>query len=51
MEREIVNKSGAWFSYQGEKIGQGRENVKKYLKENPNLCNELEQLIRDYKED
>ena len=51
VEREIVNKSGAWFSYQGEKIGQGRENVKKYLKENPNLCNELEQLIRDYKED
>ena len=51
VEREIVNKSGAWFSYQGEKIGQGRENVKKYLKENPNLCNELEQLIRVYKED
>ena len=51
VERDIVNKSGAWFSYQGEKIGQGRENVKKYLKENPNLCNEIEELIRNYKED
>ena len=51
VERDIINKSGAWFSYQGEKIGQGRENVKKYLKENPNLCNEIEELIRNYKED
>ena len=51
VERDIVNKSGAWFSYQGEKIGQGRENVKKYLKDNPNLCNEIEELIRNYKED
>ncbi len=51
VERDIVNKSGAWFSYQGEKIGQGRENVKKYLAENPNLCNEIEQLIRNYNEE
>ena len=36
VEREIIDKSGAWFSYEGEKIGQGRENVKKYLAENPN---------------
>ena len=48
VEREIINKSGAWFSYQGEKIGQGRENVKKYLAENPNLCQEVEELIRNY---
>ena len=50
VEREIVNKSGAWFSYEGEKIGQGRENVKKYLAENPNLCQELEDKIRNYNE-
>ena len=42
VEREIIHKSGAWFSYEGEKIGQGRENVKKYLMENPNLCQEVE---------
>ena len=50
VERDIINKSGAWFSYNGEKIGQGRENVKKYLAENPNLCNEIEELIRKYNE-
>ena len=50
VEREIVNKSGAWFSYEGEKIGQGRENVKKYLAQNPNLCQELEDKIRNYNE-
>ena len=51
VERDIINKSGAWFSYQGEKIGQGRENVKKYLAENPNLCQEVEELIRNYNKD
>ncbi len=51
VERDIVNKSGAWFSYQGEKIGQGRENVKKYLSENPNLCQEIEEQIRNFDED
>ena len=51
VERDIVNKSGAWFSYQGEKIGQGRENVKKYLAENPNLCQEIESKIRNYNEE
>lgn len=48
VERDIINKSGAWFSYQGEKIGQGRENVKKYLSDNPNLCQEIEDQIRNY---
>lgn len=48
VERDIINKSGAWFSYQGEKIGQGRENVKKYLADNPNLCQEVEEQIRNY---
>jgi len=50
VEREIIHKSGAWFSYEGEKIGQGRENVKKYLQENPNLTNEIEEKIRNYNE-
>ena len=44
---DIVEKSGAWFSYNGDKIGQGRENVKKYLKENPKILAEIEQKIRD----
>ena len=50
VERDIVHKSGAWFSYEGEKIGQGRENVKRYLQENPNLTNEIEEKIRNYNE-
>ena len=43
----IIDKSGAWFSYNGAKIGQGRENVKRYLKENPKILAEIEQKIRD----
>ena len=42
----IIQKSGAWFSYNGDRIGQGRENTKKYIKENPELASELEQKIR-----
>lgn len=45
---DIVNKSGSWFSYGGEKIGQGKENAKKYIKENPNLAIEIEEKIREY---
>ena len=43
----IIEKSGAWFSYKGEKIGQGKENVKLLLKSNPELYNELETLVRE----
>ncbi len=42
----IVNKSGAWYAYNGEKIGQGRENAKIYLKENPAVCEEIESKVR-----
>lgn len=42
----IVEKSGAWFAYEGSKIGQGRENAKLYLRSNPNLCDEIEQKVR-----
>ena len=45
----IIEKSGAWFSYNGEKIGQGKENVKLLLKENKDLCKELEEKTREYK--
>ena len=44
---DIVDKSGAWFSYNGERLGQGRENVKQLLKENSALAQELEQKIRE----
>ena len=43
---DIINKSGAWFSYNGEKIGQGRENAKLYLEENPKVMQEVEEKIR-----
>lgn len=44
----LINKSGAWYAYNGEKIGQGRENAKNYLKENPLICEEVEQKVREY---
>ncbi|MBE5819889.1 MAG: recombinase RecA [Clostridiales bacterium] len=44
---EIIDKSGAWFSYNGDKIGQGRENAKKYLQDNPELMQEVEKKIRN----
>jgi recombination protein RecA len=48
VERDIINKSGAWFSYNGEKIGQGRENVKAFLKANPAFASDIEELVRNY---
>ena len=42
----IVEKSGAWYSYNGDRIGQGRENAKTFLQENPNIANEIEESIR-----
>lgn len=44
---DIINKSGSWFSYNDEKLGQGRENIKQYLRENPNLLEEIHQKIKD----
>ena len=43
---DIIEKSGSWFSYNGERIGQGRENVKKYLIDNPEIAKEVEEKIR-----
>ncbi len=44
---DIIEKAGSWFSYNGERIGQGRENVKKYLKENPDILEEVEEKVRE----
>ena len=44
---DIIEKSGSWFSYNGDRIGQGRENVKRYLKENPEVLEEVEKKVRD----
>ncbi len=44
---DIIEKSGSWFSYNGNRIGQGRENVKKYLKDNPEIMQEIDQKVRD----
>lgn len=45
---EIIKKAGAWFSYEGEKLGQGRQNVKNYLQENPEVLNEVEHKVREH---
>ena len=48
VEANIVEKTGAWYSYQGEKLGQGKENVKLLLKENVELKEEIERKVREY---
>ncbi|MDR1801498.1 MAG: recombinase RecA [Lachnospiraceae bacterium] len=45
---DLINKSGSWFAYGNDKIGQGRENAKQYLEEHPEFMDELERKIRDY---
>jgi recombination protein RecA len=46
-EQDIVQKSGAWFSYNSERLGQGRENAKQYLKDNPEVSDKIERQIRE----
>lgn len=46
VDKDIVNKSGSWYSYNNERIGQGRENAKKYLDEHPNIKSEIRQKVR-----
>ena len=43
----IIEKSGAWYAYGGEKIGQGRDNAREFLRENPDLAREIENKVRD----
>ena len=47
-EISVVNKSGAWYAYEGNKIGQGRENAKQYLKDNPEVCAVIEAKVREH---
>jgi recombination protein RecA len=44
---DIIDKSGSWFSYGAEKLGQGKENAKQYLKDHPELAKEIEQKIKE----
>ena len=46
VELDIVQKSGSWFSYEGDKLGQGRDAVKNILLDNPELCDQLENKIK-----
>jgi recombination protein RecA len=46
VERKIVEKSGTWFAFGGERLGQGRENVKQFLKDNPATCKSIEEKVR-----
>ena len=46
VEAKVVEKSGAWYAYQGEKIGQGRDNARTFLRENPELAREIENKVR-----
>ncbi len=47
VKENIVEKSGAWYAYQGARIGQGRENAKLYLQDNPDVCREIENKVRE----
>ncbi|MBR4755094.1 MAG: DNA recombination/repair protein RecA, partial [Lachnospiraceae bacterium] len=46
-DNDIIVKSGAWYAYNGEKIGQGRENAKKYLVDNPEVAEEVDRKVRE----
>lgn len=47
VQQEIVQKAGAWYSYQGNKIGQGKNNVIRHFEENPAMAQDIEKLIRE----
>ena len=47
LQFDLIQKTGSWFSYRDEKIGQGKENAKDYLKKNPEVYAELEKAIRE----
>lgn len=47
-DADIIKKSGSWYSYEGNKIGQGRENAKEYLIQNPEICAEIEKTVRTH---
>jgi recombination protein RecA len=47
VDRKLVEKSGAWFSYKGERLGQGRENAKQFLREHPDILHALDVKLRE----
>ena len=49
VDLNLMQKSGAWYSYQGNKIGQGRDNAREFLKNNPEVLTEIEDKIRELK--
>ena len=46
MEHGLIRKAGAWFTYEGDQLGQGKENARNYLRNNPEVANEIEQRIK-----
>ena len=47
VRENLIDKSGAWYSYKGDRIGQGKENVRQFLRDNPAMANEIDQLLRE----
>jgi recombination protein RecA len=47
VEQAIMRKSGAWYTYEGDQLGQGKENARRFLKENPDVANEIEKRIKE----
>jgi recombination protein RecA len=47
VEHDIVKKSGSWFTYEGDQLGQGKENARTFLRDNPDLANEIERRIKE----
>jgi recombination protein RecA len=47
VEADIVEKSGSWYAYNGDRIGQGKDNVREFLKENPSIAQDIEAKIRE----
>ncbi|MFN5722356.1 MAG: recombinase RecA, partial [Betaproteobacteria bacterium] len=48
VQAQVVDKSGAWYAYKGEKIGQGKDNAREFLRENPEIAVEIENRIREF---
>jgi recombination protein RecA len=47
VEQGLIRKAGAWYTYDGEQLGQGKENVRTFLRENPDIANEVEKRIKE----
>jgi recombination protein RecA len=47
VDQGILRKSGAWYTYEGDQLGQGKENARKFLLDNPDIANEVEKRIKD----